>query len=181
MAPPELLASDAERADTVEQLSLHCSRGRLTVEEFESRVAEAYAARTVGQLDALLSDLPAERDRDPSGAPAKAESVGVGLPGLRPFTLRTQLDVHRADAARRRSRPGRGGGARDDRPAAEKVRVKGVFRGSCPAQWPIQGLKAGQRVRPSPILNAVVRRTRDGLRHRTAPRAVRTAFAELRW
>jgi uncharacterized protein DUF1707 len=90
MAPPDLLASDVERADAVEQLSLHCSRGRLTLEEFEWRVAEAYAARTLGQLDALLADLPPSGT---SGAAAKAEAVSAGLPGLRPFTVRTQLDA----------------------------------------------------------------------------------------
>ena len=93
MAPGELLASDAERADAVERLSLHCARGRLTLEEFEWRVTEAYAARTVAQLDALLADLPSERDRDraTSGNAAKAEAVSVGLPGLRPFTARAEL------------------------------------------------------------------------------------------
>jgi signal recognition particle GTPase len=50
------LASDTERADAVEQLSLHCARGRLTLEEFEVRVERAYAARTVDELDALLDE-----------------------------------------------------------------------------------------------------------------------------
>jgi Domain of unknown function (DUF1707) len=101
MTSPDLLASDAERADAVEQLSLHCARGRLTLEEFESRVAGAYAARTVSQLDGLLADLPREREgergrqSDTSGAAAAHTRPAVGLPGLRPFTTRTELDADR--------------------------------------------------------------------------------------
>jgi hypothetical protein len=100
MTSPDLLASDTERADAVEQLSLHCARGRLTLDEFESRVAGAYAARTVSQLDGLLADLPREREggreRDTSGpAAAHARPTGAGLPGLRPFTTRTELDAGR--------------------------------------------------------------------------------------
>ena len=91
MGPQDLLASDADRADAVERLSLHCARGRLTLEEFESRIAEAYQARTVAQLDGLLADLPNEPARETSGTAVKAEAVGAGLPGLRPFTARTEF------------------------------------------------------------------------------------------
>jgi hypothetical protein len=85
-----MLASDAERARTVEQLSLHCSRGRLSLDEFERRVGEAYEARTVEQLDALVSDVP----REPR-VPARRES-GVGPPGLWPFSNRIELDASAA-------------------------------------------------------------------------------------
>jgi hypothetical protein len=88
-----MLASDAERADAVEALSLHCARGRLTLEEFEARVGEAYDARKVEELDALLADLPSERGRDAGAATEPARPPGRTLPGLSPFTTRAEFDV----------------------------------------------------------------------------------------
>ena len=51
--------SDAEREAVVERLNLATSEGRLTLEEFGDRVAEALAARTRGDLDRVVTDLPA--------------------------------------------------------------------------------------------------------------------------
>jgi hypothetical protein len=87
------LASDSERADAVEQLSLHCARGRLTLEEFEVRVERAYAARTVDELGALLDDLPRQRDRDAVATGEPRRPAGAGLPGLRPFTVRAEFET----------------------------------------------------------------------------------------
>ena len=56
--PDSLRASDAERARHAEILSEHTAEGRLSVEELSERVERAYAARTLGELRALLSDLP---------------------------------------------------------------------------------------------------------------------------
>lgn len=55
---PGLRASDDERESAVSQLREHGAAGRLDVEELEHRVAAAYAARTHGELGALLTDLP---------------------------------------------------------------------------------------------------------------------------
>jgi hypothetical protein len=52
-------ASDAERERTAELLREHHAVGRLTAEEFAERLNEAFAAKTVGELDELLADLPA--------------------------------------------------------------------------------------------------------------------------
>jgi hypothetical protein len=54
-----LRASDAERESIVTQLREHGAAGRLDVEELEQRIGAAYAARTHGELGALLEDLPA--------------------------------------------------------------------------------------------------------------------------
>lgn len=54
----DLRASDAEREHLVEQLRRHAADGRLTMDEFEQRVAEALAARTRGDLDPVLRELP---------------------------------------------------------------------------------------------------------------------------
>ena len=57
--PADLRASDEEREERVVALHAHCRAGRLTVEELEERTQAAYAARTVGELEALTADLPA--------------------------------------------------------------------------------------------------------------------------
>jgi hypothetical protein len=65
-AEQPLLASDAERDQSVELLRSAVVEGRLTLEEFTERVELAQAARTDVQLAALARDLP-----------ARAPSVGV--------------------------------------------------------------------------------------------------------
>ena len=55
---PGLRASDAERETAVSELREHGAAGRLDVEELEHRIGAAYAARTHGELQALLGDLP---------------------------------------------------------------------------------------------------------------------------
>jgi hypothetical protein len=62
-ASPELRASDADRERVVEMLRDHGASGRLTTEELEERADRALVARTHGELDALLTDLPALPDR----------------------------------------------------------------------------------------------------------------------
>jgi hypothetical protein len=56
---PRLRVSDADRERTAELLREHHAVGRLTREEFEDRMERAFAARTRGDLDELLADLPA--------------------------------------------------------------------------------------------------------------------------
>jgi len=51
-------ASDADRERTATLLREHHAEGRLTAEEFHERLDGAYAAKTLGDLDALLADLP---------------------------------------------------------------------------------------------------------------------------
>jgi hypothetical protein len=59
-APPELRASDAERADVVARLHAALAAGRLDLAETDERVAAAYAARHRHELTALLTDLPGD-------------------------------------------------------------------------------------------------------------------------
>jgi len=56
---PRLRVSDADRERTAELLREHHAAGRLTAEEFADRMEAAFAARTRGELDQLLADLPA--------------------------------------------------------------------------------------------------------------------------
>jgi hypothetical protein len=55
---PRLRASDADRDRTVSLLREHHAEGRLTAEEFHERLDRALAAKTRGELDELLADLP---------------------------------------------------------------------------------------------------------------------------
>jgi hypothetical protein len=51
-------ASDADREKTTTALGEHYAAGRLTLEEFQERLDQAYAAKTLGELDDLMTDLP---------------------------------------------------------------------------------------------------------------------------
>ena len=75
---PALRASDAERESTVAQLREHGAAGRLDVEELEQRVGAAYAARTHGELRALLEDLPA-RPVARSASPRRPDREWAGF------------------------------------------------------------------------------------------------------
>jgi len=56
---PRIRASDDDRERTVSLLREHHAAGRLTLDEFNERLDKAYAAKTLGELDELMSDLPA--------------------------------------------------------------------------------------------------------------------------
>jgi len=58
-ADPRIRASDEDRDRVASLLREHHAAGRLTVEEFNERLDNAYAAKTLGDLDEILSDLPA--------------------------------------------------------------------------------------------------------------------------
>lgn len=55
---PSWLAATADRERTVGSLRAAFAEGRLTQDELGERVAQAYAARTYGDLWALTADLP---------------------------------------------------------------------------------------------------------------------------
>lgn len=58
-ADPRIRASDEDRDRVASLLREHHAAGRLTAEEFNERLDRAYEAKTLGELDELLSDLPA--------------------------------------------------------------------------------------------------------------------------
>jgi hypothetical protein len=58
-ADPKIRASDEDRDRTVSLLREHHAAGRLTPEEFNDRIDQALEAKTLGELDELMSDLPA--------------------------------------------------------------------------------------------------------------------------
>ncbi|WP_208648538.1 DUF1707 SHOCT-like domain-containing protein [Micromonospora inaquosa] len=54
----DIRVSNRDREAVVVRLSVAASEGRLTFAEFEDRSAHAYAAKTYGELDVLVADLP---------------------------------------------------------------------------------------------------------------------------
>jgi hypothetical protein len=72
-------ASDADRDHAVARLREHYVAGRLSEEERQERVAAALAAKTLGDLGELMTDLP-DLDRLPDASlhrpgPARASSA----------------------------------------------------------------------------------------------------------
>jgi len=63
-----LRVSDAERDAVTEELAQHLQDGRLDATEFDERVSQAMTARTRGDLDRLLADLPRQVPEQPSPA-----------------------------------------------------------------------------------------------------------------
>ena len=57
-ADVDLRASDADREGVAGTLRAHGAEGRLGVDELEERIAAAFSARTHGELQQLLRDLP---------------------------------------------------------------------------------------------------------------------------
>ena len=66
--PATLRASEDEREHTAALLREHCQQGRLGIDEFAERLDVTFAARTRGELDALLDDLPAQGPQPTCGA-----------------------------------------------------------------------------------------------------------------
>jgi hypothetical protein len=58
MGRDEMRASDADREQVVDRLRTALQEGRLDLQEFDERMQRAYAAKTYGDLDGLLTDLP---------------------------------------------------------------------------------------------------------------------------
>ncbi|MER5701379.1 DUF1707 domain-containing protein [Micromonospora sp. NPDC002296] len=69
-------AADADRQVVADQLRVAVDEGRLDLHEYDERLQRAYASRTYGELDALVTDLPVP------AAPAVSELATV--PGAAP-------------------------------------------------------------------------------------------------
>ena len=80
---PKIRASDADRDRTAALLREHHAAGRLTAEEFNERLDKAYAAKTMGELDQLLADLPGiDLYQLPDASLDRRRGTTFGLPWL---------------------------------------------------------------------------------------------------
>jgi hypothetical protein len=100
------LASDADRRAAVAELRAHCGAGRLTIDEFDARVGEAYDARTMADLVKALRDLPPPVASAPTPAPVverkRCGSVSVSVPNLSIPDARTRASLaHKSYAVHR--------------------------------------------------------------------------------
>ena len=90
--PSSLRVGDADRRRVADELQRHYVEGRLSSDELTERVRQATAARTQGDLAALLQDLPplTPAPAEPAAAAPPTESPGpVGSLGHR--DVRTHL------------------------------------------------------------------------------------------
>lgn len=83
-AQPGMRAAAADRERTIDVLKAAFGEGRLTQDEFESRTARTMAAKTYGELGAIVADLPVGPLGPPAGyyppaAPAEpTNGVAIG-------------------------------------------------------------------------------------------------------
>ena len=75
----EMRVGDAEREAAAAELREHYASGRLTLDELNERVDKVFAAKTRGDLNALMTDLPSRRPGGTAGTPG-AGPTGAGGP-----------------------------------------------------------------------------------------------------
>lgn len=79
----QMRASDQDRQQVVDRLRGAVADGRLQMDEFEQRMAQAYQAVTYGDLDPLCADLPAPAQAPaapPARVPPRRSGALAGLP-----------------------------------------------------------------------------------------------------
>jgi hypothetical protein len=64
-AQPQMRASDADRDAILSELSTNFQEGRLSSAEFDDRSSKALAAKTMGELGVLTTDLPSGQPAPP--------------------------------------------------------------------------------------------------------------------
>ncbi|MFJ4710881.1 DUF1707 domain-containing protein [Streptomyces sp. NPDC088785] len=83
--PTDLRASDADRDRIADILREALAEGRLDADEHAERIDGVYRAKTVGELEPLVRDLPGAHTGGPSGASPAPERPAPGtvppLPG----------------------------------------------------------------------------------------------------
>jgi hypothetical protein len=97
MPESHLRAADSDRSAVATVLGEHMAAGRLTVQEYEDRLARAYAAKTYGDLAALTVDLPSTAPVRRADTGATSSEVAPRGRGVHPHAwqswLRTSLIV----------------------------------------------------------------------------------------
>jgi hypothetical protein len=83
MGREEMRAADADRQAVADALKTALDEGRLDLHEYDERLQQAYAAKTYGDLDGLLDDLPV------------AAGVPVQVPAPAPVAPQAREDATR--------------------------------------------------------------------------------------
>jgi Domain of unknown function (DUF1707) len=81
-----LRAAHADRERVIETLKAAFAQGRLSPDELDDRVGQAFASRTYAELAALTADIPASQT---STSQTVAGPAGAGPPGSPARTLAT--------------------------------------------------------------------------------------------
>jgi hypothetical protein len=79
----ELRASDEDRDRIIERLHRASTEGRIASEELEQRVSTALKARTYGELEKTVEDLPGGRSGRSGTAPARRTAGGWAVSTIR--------------------------------------------------------------------------------------------------
>jgi hypothetical protein len=87
----DLRAADSDRQFVAERLRAALNEGRLDLSEYDERLQTAYAAKTYGELDHILDDLPAvaaaEKSQVAPATPTAAGPSGARRLGMAPWLL----------------------------------------------------------------------------------------------
>lgn len=70
-------AGDADREATSERLRRHHAEGRLDAEEFQERIDRCYQAKTFGELEQLVIDLPPDPTPKPRFQLPRLRMIGL--------------------------------------------------------------------------------------------------------
>lgn len=91
MTEQELRAGDGERDAVAGRLKDQFAAGRLSIDELDQRLADAYAAVTRGELRRLVADLP-------DAAPRAPRPRRFFWPGIAPFSEKRRLATSCAES-----------------------------------------------------------------------------------
>lgn len=80
MSETTVRVGDADREELVATLGRHVGLGHLTIDEFERRADQVYAARTRGELAAVVADLPAPARSAPAPRPPRPHLPTAWVP-----------------------------------------------------------------------------------------------------
>jgi len=80
--PRKMRAADTDRDHTADLLRRAAAEGRISFDELDERIGQAYAAKTFADLEALTSDLPGPGVRTPAPATPRYQppEVPAGTP-----------------------------------------------------------------------------------------------------
>lgn len=79
--PAHLRASDSDREQVAEVLRQAAGDGRLTLDELDERLGQAFAAKTYAELEPITRDLPAAADLRPAANVTRAPAAGYRFGG----------------------------------------------------------------------------------------------------